>query len=1462
MLAGSLEIQMQMSTARILDDVRKVQTTVGGAMGSIEKAVASAQNALGALGIGVGAGYFVSLIKDSIDAADHLNDLSKTTAISVEQLAGLKLAAKQTGGDLDSIAASISKLSVNMGKDAEKFKALGVSAKDPLEAFKQLSDVFKNIVDPQQRAAVMAAALGKSWAGAAPLLAEGSKNIQEMVDKGAKLSGMTKEMAEASDNFNDKVAELGTSIGATKNQIASGLLPTLTALVDNFTLVRNIIASVVAAKIASWAAQAAAALYATVSANMAKAAATLAAANADVVATGAAVALTTSRVAELRAAVLAAEGEAILAVTMNGLIPMQAKAATAAAAHAVALDAQAVAQRAASVSAGLASGALGLLGGPIGWITLLLGLGATAWALWGKNSKDATEQAKDSVARGLEIVQRLNKEAKFGTGDIGNLNIALDAAKGRIADLKAKGISVDSSSFKTAQINAFMLEAAIDQLKTKIVVLTEAEIKQAAAAKKFLEDQKTATDAYAKIQDSADKYVATLLKEADQLGMTDKQKAMYNMTTVAMTLNAGKERDSFIAVTTVLIEEVDAYKKAVEIAKERAALRQKEADGIDAYMTAQTEGYAAAVKGAQDATAAARTEYDQMGMSKSQIAEITLLKLQEMQVSEKGGIVAVAYREKEIEAIKEQIGWLKKTETKQAGIDTAKKVAEEWKRGWEETDRIAREAFTSWADGGKNAADVIGAALKKALLSAIYEATIRPIALNIYTSLTGGPGGSSGSMLGNVAGLNSLYNIANGPMSVAGMTNSFAQTQMGQNMGLWSNTANNPSAVGGHLSSTGESLSSGMNTALSVLGYADAFSAAAGGRWGEAAGEAIGTYIMPGVGTLIGKMIGSAIDSAFAGEMRAGGQYTYNSATGTAFEQGPSGGQIMSADVQKAITATVGTINNLLTGIGSAARLSGFQAGLESSTAGRGGVFAGGTFTSGATFGESGNGSNYNGTLFESTSTQSPDAQTAMANFATDLTQATLQALQAATDIPKTISDMLKGQDIEALSSQAATDLLNTIDAVVTTVVNFNAAAKTLPFEYLKNLSFDTAAGLIAAAGGMDKLGANLATYYDKFYSPLEKTALLTKNTTAAFASLGIVMPAVNDEMRVWYRSEVERLGGMDLSIAANATAYTGVLALAGAVDTLSPAADAAAVAVRSAADILNEHTRLQNEYDNLTMTAAELLGKQRDALDSSNQSLFDQIQVAQAAKDATDALTSAQEDATAAAETLAATNRSWQDQLDIMTGKQTEHEIALRDASDDSTRALMRQVYAMQDASSSMDGFTQTVMGLVDGIHNSVTGSIFQMRYGLQDSAGQYGMLDAQAKQFDDLMKSSTDINLIAKYGQLEIDTINKAFALLDPSQQQSTLDRNVLLLDKIDSFVTGSGADAVSRRRADNAELSAAVAAAVEKALKELAGKMTDAAIAQASAADKVANVVREPANVNVTVSAPRGSEVSVSR
>ncbi len=233
MIAGTLEIQLLANMARLTADMNQAKTMVSGTMRDISRAVDEAKSALAGLGLSLTAGGLALIAKNAIDAADSMNDLSKSTGVAVEKLAGLRFAAKQSGGDLEGIAASINKLSVNIGKNAEKFAALGVTSKDPLEAFKQLADVFKDIDDPQLRAAMGAEALGKQWASAAPLLAEGSKKIGEMVEKGEKLSGMTKEIAKGADDFNDKLAELAGN-GGTVNGMLAQMLPLLNKVLDDF----------------------------------------------------------------------------------------------------------------------------------------------------------------------------------------------------------------------------------------------------------------------------------------------------------------------------------------------------------------------------------------------------------------------------------------------------------------------------------------------------------------------------------------------------------------------------------------------------------------------------------------------------------------------------------------------------------------------------------------------------------------------------------------------------------------------------------------------------------------------------------------------------------------------------------------------------------------------------------------------------------------------------------------------------------------------------------------------------------------------------------------------------------------------------------------------------------------------------------------------------------------------------
>lgn len=220
---GSLVVSLEANTVRFESALNKAEY----------QAKQSMDKLAGILGISLSIGGIEELARGSIDAISHLNDLSAATDISVGKLAGLKLVSIEVGSNLDTTARAIDFLSKNIGKNAEAYRSIGITAKEPLEAFKQLSDLFVSIRDPQERAAVMARALGKSWQDAAPMLAMGGQKIGEIVDRGEKLSGVTDANAESVKRFNDTLKELETAGSGVITNIITPLLPLLQVLAKN-----------------------------------------------------------------------------------------------------------------------------------------------------------------------------------------------------------------------------------------------------------------------------------------------------------------------------------------------------------------------------------------------------------------------------------------------------------------------------------------------------------------------------------------------------------------------------------------------------------------------------------------------------------------------------------------------------------------------------------------------------------------------------------------------------------------------------------------------------------------------------------------------------------------------------------------------------------------------------------------------------------------------------------------------------------------------------------------------------------------------------------------------------------------------------------------------------------------------------------------------------------------------------
>jgi len=465
------------------------------------------------------------------------------------------------------------------------------------------------------------------------------------------------------------------------NQLSRGLADSLAGVADNIDTVAAALLGLGATGAARWLTGFVADLYRSVTVSNAaaaavrtEAAARVAATTAVVEETAATVALTTARLAEVRAATLAATGETQLALTTNALIPAQARATAASAAHTAALSAQAAATGAAAGAGTLASRALGLLGGPIGIVTTLLGLGVTAWSLWGSEASKAETQAEATLAeKHVDIMKALNEQIDKLKERNRLMTVAPDVAKGsnqfeqHAADIlteinrvakdanltdatRTEILRVLGGQYNEATIaleayrkeqdklqsaqNGDKVQSWLDKHET---YLSEAEklAKEIRDAKKELGDAftpdiegrirksfadkagKGAANEFKQKKKEAEEYIATLIRETEQLGATEQQQYM---------LEAAQKASH--APTVALRARILELALAYTIEKERQdallVVKKRDEETRKAHAAAMAQELAAGAS----SVAQLQKEVDTYGMGAAAVTRYNLAKLE------------------------------------------------------------------------------------------------------------------------------------------------------------------------------------------------------------------------------------------------------------------------------------------------------------------------------------------------------------------------------------------------------------------------------------------------------------------------------------------------------------------------------------------------------------------------------------------------------------------------------------------------------------------------------------------------------------------------------------------------------------------------------------------------------------------------------------------------------------------
>lgn len=164
-------------------------------------------------------------------------------------------------------------------------------------------------------------------------------------------------------------------------------------------------------------------------------------------------------------------------------------------------------------------------------------------------------------------------------------------------------------------------------------------------------------------------------------------------------------------------------------------------------------------------------------------------------------------------------------------------------------------------------------------------------------------------------------------------------------------------------------------------------------------------------------------------------------------------------------------------------------------------------------------------------------------------------------------------------------------------------------------------AQLIQFAGGADALQSKVASFAQTYFTDAERLVPVTHAVDAAMANLGLSNVTTQAQFKATALS-------LDLATESGQKQFAAMMDLNQSFATAHPLTEAAAEAVKSSADIETQRADLLKQIAEVSMNDAE---KAHAAIDQSNQSLYDELQIKLAAKAATDAHTQAIKEANAA---------------------------------------------------------------------------------------------------------------------------------------------------------------------------------------------------------------------------------------
>ena len=226
--------------------VRAFSTRVIGGLKGVGSAIAGVLSKVPLIGgvIVASAGAAVAGLMKLVDGFDSLGDKAEAIGVGVDFLAQMRYAAERSGASVEELDAGLQGFSKSLGEARAGTGRMAAfltkvspallrqlkATKSNEEAFDLMADAMQKLEDPAKKAALAQKIFGS--AALAPLLARGSKGVQDLRNRYLELAGSQKEAAEKSGEVDDAMKDLRASTDGIKAALVTGLAPALKVIVE------------------------------------------------------------------------------------------------------------------------------------------------------------------------------------------------------------------------------------------------------------------------------------------------------------------------------------------------------------------------------------------------------------------------------------------------------------------------------------------------------------------------------------------------------------------------------------------------------------------------------------------------------------------------------------------------------------------------------------------------------------------------------------------------------------------------------------------------------------------------------------------------------------------------------------------------------------------------------------------------------------------------------------------------------------------------------------------------------------------------------------------------------------------------------------------------------------------------------------------------------------------------------